>query len=89
MITHHDFVYGGQMMYNTLDPSITATCRFTYRDSQENVLIYNEFQMTVTDEKVTEDIVCYDEFVTKDASVNRDYKVAFDYSKTTTDEWTE
>lgn len=43
------------MMYNTLDSSITAKMMIAYRDGQGKVIIYNEFDMTVTDEKVLEE----------------------------------
>jgi hypothetical protein len=65
------------MRFNTLDSSITHKMMIAYRDGQENVIIFNEFDMTVTDVKVDEETECLAEFVTKDTAVTRDYKIAF------------
>ncbi len=54
-ITHDDVVYKGQMMFKTLASSITSKMRFTYRDGLGNELIFNEFDMTVSDPKVDQE----------------------------------
>jgi hypothetical protein len=76
-ITHEQYVYGMQMMYNSIDPSITTKFRFSYRNSFDDVIISNAFDMTVSNPKVTEEQECLDEFVTKEDQISHDLKLAF------------
>jgi hypothetical protein len=53
-------------MFETVDSSITANFKLTYRDGLGNEIISSTFPMTVADPKVDEDVACLNQQVIKE-----------------------